>query len=209
MENLIDKIKKYFFKENNTKIKKEYSYEIGKDTHLEYTKSYLKILDTYQNKLKKSYSIKNKLKKSFFNMIRCIMSILIILFIISIIVSFYLFYKIITLNPNPDSNFNSVIAGAITAIISSFSTMIASIIILPKIIADYLYDKEEDKLMHEIMKDIQKYELKAFNQKEEGKEKANEIVEGSDSLVWEDLDDTDYIEPETSNSNINDDNKIS
>lgn len=55
----------------------------------------------------------------------------------------------------------AIITGAITTIFSSFTTMVLSIFKLPKIIADYLFNKEEDKLMSEIIQNIQKYEIDA------------------------------------------------
>lgn len=62
-----------------------------------------------------------------------------------------------------NSNSIATIAGAITAMISSFITMLLAIMKLPKIIARYLFNKKEDKLMAEIIKNIQKYEIKAVN----------------------------------------------
>lgn len=82
---------------------------------------------------------------------------LIFVFIITIIFSIILFgimaYK------NYDSI--AVVTGAIATIISSFSTMIVSIFKLPKIVAEYLFNKEEDKSMDGIIKNIQQYEINA------------------------------------------------
>lgn len=60
-----------------------------------------------------------------------------------------------------DYNSVAVITGAITTIISSFATMIVSLFKLPKIIADYLFNKKEDRLMNQIIKNIQQYEINA------------------------------------------------
>ena len=54
-----------------------------------------------------------------------------------------------------------IVTGAITAIISSLSTMMLSIIKLPELIAKYLFNEDEDHSMTEIIKNIQSYELKS------------------------------------------------
>lgn len=45
--------------------------------------------------------------------------------------------------------------------LSSFATMLVSIFKLPQIIADYLFNKDEDNQMIEIIKNIQQYEIDA------------------------------------------------
>lgn len=126
-------------------------------THNKYTDAYVGILDTYKKQISNSVEKKNELKKKFFGTIKIIMHFLTIIFFISIVVSLMLFYTMIA------NNYSSaeIIAGAITTLISSFVTMILSIFKLPEIIAEYLFNKEEDKLMSEIIKNIQEYEIDA------------------------------------------------
>lgn len=127
------------------------------DTHDKYTKAYIDILNTYKIQISSSIEEKKKLKEKFFNVIKNVMYWLIFVFIITIIFSIILFgimaYK------NYDSI--AVVTGAIATIISSFSTMIVSIFKLPKIVAEYLFNKEEDKSMDGIIKNIQQYEINA------------------------------------------------
>lgn len=123
--------------------------------HDKYTDAYINILDTYKTQLQSSIEAKNDLKKKFFYMIQKILYILISLFVITLVSSFIIF-AIMAIN-----NYESiaVVTGAITAIISSFATMILSIFNLPEIIARYLFNKDEDNLMNQIIKNIQDYEI--------------------------------------------------
>ena len=127
------------------------------DAHGKYTDAYVGILNTYKIQIEKSITKKNELKDKFFNVIRFVMIVLICLFVLSVIGSFGVFWYMIS------QKYQSVavITGAITAMISSFATMILSIFKLPQIIADYLFNKEEDQLMKEIIKTIQAYEIDA------------------------------------------------
>lgn len=79
--------------------------------------------------------------------------------------------------------------------LSTFATMLISIFKLPQIIADYLFNKEEDQMMNEIIKNIQKYELDAVRIEKENKkklesEKEQEIDQNRESI----LDDSPNIE---------------
>lgn len=125
--------------------------------HDRYTNAYIKLLDTYRIQIENSINAKTKLKDKFFRMIRLIMYLLIGLFIVIFISSFILFRLMIINNYQSVS----VITGAITAMLSSFITMIVSLYKLPKIIAKYLFNKKEDDMMNEVMKNIQSYEIEA------------------------------------------------
>lgn len=126
-------------------------------THDKYTDAYVNILETYRSQIDSSVTKKNALKEKFFISIKYVMYALTILFLVTIIGSFVLFYQMI----KNDYNSVSIITGAISAIISSFVTMVLSIFKLPEIIANYLFNKEEDNLMNDIIKNIQTYELNA------------------------------------------------
>ena len=129
------------------------------ETHDKYTDIYVEILQQYKSQISTSVEKKNYLKENFFNLMEYIILILLFLFIACLCASYVLFEKMIIFN----SNSVATIAGAITAMISSFITMLLAIMKLPKIIARYLFNKKEDKLMAEIIKNIQKYEIKAVN----------------------------------------------
>lgn len=126
-------------------------------THDKYTDAYVSILDAYKDQISKSVTKKNELKESFLNTIKQIMNWLTWIFAGALIVSLILF----TVMAWKNYNSSSVIAGAVTTIFSSFITMIISIFKLPEIIANYLFNKEEDQLMSNIIQNIQKYEIDA------------------------------------------------
>ena len=126
-------------------------------THDKYTDAYISILNTYKEQISSSVTKKNELKERFFETIKMIMYWLTFIFAGTLGLSLILFGIMIY------NNYSSVavITGAITTIFSSFTTMILSIFKLPKIIDDYLFNKKEDKLMSEIIQNIQKYEIDA------------------------------------------------
>ena len=125
------------------------------NAHETYTQAYVNILNTYNTQIEESIKKRNTLKDSFFNMINLIMKILIFLFTGSVVASFIVFVFMIIFKYNS----SAVIAGAITGMISSFVTMLLSIFKLPQIIAEYLFNKEEDRMMSEVIKNIQTYEI--------------------------------------------------
>ena len=49
------------------------------------------------------------------------------------------------------------------AVISSMVELFAGIIVLPKIIAQYLFDKDEDKIYFELIKDLRDYHISKKN----------------------------------------------
>jgi len=97
--------------------------------------------------------------------------------------------------------------GAVTGMITTLSTMILSIFKLPEIVANYLFNKEEDKQMIEIIKNIQAYELQAvkLEKLEIMKQVANiENAESEDSPLAESSN-TDGTQPESA-SDVADEN---
>lgn len=134
--------------DNNNKVQ---------DTHGKYTDTYIDILKTYEKQILDSFSKKNNLKEEFFITIKHIMYGLCFVFAGTLLLSIILFTIMII----KDYNSVAVITGAITTIISSFATMIVSLFKLPKIIADYLFNKKEDRLMNQIIKNIQQYKINA------------------------------------------------
>ncbi|MGN0153202.1 MAG: hypothetical protein ACI4A3_02035 [Lachnospiraceae bacterium] len=128
-----------------------------KSTHDQYTEAYVGILNTYKQQLYQSVMNKNQLKQSFFSSIKKIMYILVITYGIVVILSLI----IMAIMAMFDSSSTQILVGAIVSIASSFVTMILGIYKLPQIIADYLFNKEEDQLMKEIIENIQRYELDA------------------------------------------------
>ena len=128
-----------------------------KSTHDRYTKAYVGILNAYKEQLSQSVTKKNDLKQNFFDSIKMIMYIMVFTFGIVVVLSLIVMAIMAVFN----SSSTQILTGAIVSIISSFVTMVLGIYKLPQIIADYLFNKEEDQLMKEIIANIQKYELDA------------------------------------------------
>lgn len=127
------------------------------DTHGKYTDEYIKILNTYNNELVESLKQKRDLKDKFYTLISKIMKNFLCIFAICSIGSIViLIVMICTKNTSA-----SIIAGAITSMVTTFSTMLVSILKLPEIIAKYLFDKKEFKQMNDIIVNIQSYEIDA------------------------------------------------
>lgn len=119
-----------------------------------YAKAYIEFLNTYRENVKKSTNVKIRLKKRFFIAMCVMMGAAAAIFLITAGISFYLFIRMV------DKNYQSVsvITGAVTAMLSTFATMAASIFVLPKMVAEKLFDQKEDDIMTDIIKNIQAYE---------------------------------------------------
>lgn len=128
-----------------------------KSTHDQYTEAYVGILNAYKDQLSRSVEKKNELKQHFFISIKRLMYIMAVTFGMVVVLSLVVMAMMARFN----SSSVEILAGAIVSIISSFVTMVLGIYKLPQIIADYLFNKEEDKQMKEIIVNIQKYELDA------------------------------------------------
>lgn len=164
------------------------------DAHSKYTQAYVDILNTYNKQISDSIVKKNTLKTNFFDLIKGIMITLVVLFGASVIISFLVFIVMIIC----DYQSVGVITGAIAGMLSTFSTMILSIFKLPKIIADYLFNKEEDKQMNEIIKNIQAYELEAVKLEKVAKlDSEKEIIDGlKNDLPFEESPNIDGTQPQ-------------
>lgn len=174
------------------------------EAHSKYTDAYIDILNSYNAQIKESVQRKNELKDKFYNTIKSIMLILTWLFFGILIFSLILFCVMVF--NNNDSVV--VITGAITTTISSFITMILSIFKLPEIIANYLFNKEEDQLMNEIIKNIQVYELDAVKYeietiKLEKKGHEDAVIDIGGGGNDEDLTDSSYETPPQPLDNTN------
>ena len=105
----------------------------------------------YTQQLADNAKSKKVLKKRFFNVMCAIIFFMIFSFIGTLVFTFNLLFS---KNISP-----TIISGIIPAIISSFVTMLTAILKLPQIIANYLFNKDEDNQMVEIIKSIQRYEI--------------------------------------------------
>lgn len=130
-----------------------------KTTHNQYTEAYVELLSTYSEHFRKASEKKNELKKEFFEFIKNIMCWMVWIFAGVIVLTLILIISLAWTGNTADVT--EIITAAIVSIISSFVTMVLAIFKLPKIIADYLFNKQEDKMMKSIIKNIQKYEIRA------------------------------------------------
>ena len=138
-------------------VSERHDWVYKKSTHDQYTEAYVGILNAYKDQLAQSVEKKNELKQHFFNSIKRLMYIMAVTFGMVVVLSLVVMAMMARFN----SSSAEILAGAIVSIISSFVTMVLGIYKLPQIIADYLFNKEEDKQMKEIIVNIQKYELDA------------------------------------------------
>lgn len=120
--------------------------------HNEY---YDNILCSYSDKLKGNLAQKHFYKKIFFWI--CV-SILIVILLFFIGITWWIAGYVLG---NPDITFD--LAGIVSVITGTAVTFLTSFMILPKIITDYLFNKDEEKNMMQIIENIQKHDLTIRN----------------------------------------------
>lgn len=118
-----------------------------KDESLRHSQSYSTLIDTYIDIVGKNADLKRKLKEKFFNITMGILVVLALIFCTLIgVVCYGIVKKKIT------SQFT---ANMITALVSAAVSLVVSLIKIPQIIAEYLFDKKEDRVMNNLIRDIQ------------------------------------------------------
>lgn len=173
--------------------------ELSKSTHDRYTKIYIGILESYKKYIDNSVASKINLKNNFFITIQAIMMIMTASFVIILVLSIVIIAIMTYLNKNSAQ----IITNSIVAIISSFVTMVLSLLKLPQIIADYLYNKDEDEQMNKIIGNIQTYELNAVKEEKMlEKAKVDAVIETDTALEFEadSLSDSPYVDSSTDNN---------
>lgn len=120
-------------------------------------------VNTCREQIEELISSKTDLKNKFFRMVRTVMYAAAGFFCVSIIASFIVF----GIAAYAECESFPVIAGAVTTLVSSFATMLVSIFKLPEIIATYLFDKEENNIVKDIIKTVQDYERDLARMKHE------------------------------------------
>lgn len=111
-------------------------------------KLFNQFLENYTNEYKNKSEQKRKLKDIFFVVILSILGIIVVGSMILLIV-------LLNLKLN--------ISNIIITLISTSAEIITSLLILPKIIAEYLFDKEEEQHLNEIIGKMQEYNLNSKN----------------------------------------------
>lgn len=129
------------------------------NVYYEHTKKYTNLLEVFIQSTKSFNNQKKCLKTWFFMVIVSIMIMMCFIFGYAVYKSLTIIYKLSL------SNLDSLdgIIASVVSIIPPLSTMIISLIKLPKIIADYLFNREEDKNMVAIIEKIQKYDIDMFS----------------------------------------------
>lgn len=113
--------------------------------YLDVDREFKKFLSNFVINQNKKDTQKRWLKGFFF-------AIIMVCFFVLMISPILVFYLIVKMSISDTS--------AIVAIISVLIELISAIIILPKVIAEYLFDKEEDKNMMDLIKNMQDYNEK-------------------------------------------------
>lgn len=151
---------------NDKKEKEKPTTNQDEEQNTNYTAFYIALVNTYTAQFANNADSKKNLKNRFFNVMCTIIFFMIFSFIGTLIFTFVLLF---TKNISP-----SIISGIIPVIISSFVTMLTAILKLPQIIANYLFNKDEDNQMVEIIKSIQQYEVDISKSEYAARKKAEE-----------------------------------
>lgn len=137
----------------------------------EYKDVYVSILQAYCNHIERSSKQRALLKYLFFGIICFIMIMLLALFFVSVKMTYGIMCDMV----KEHSGSFEIVAGAATSMVSSFATVVIALLSLPKIIANYLFDKGEDQLMNEIIKNIQVYDIGITGAADVAHSKAKEL----------------------------------
>ena len=133
--------------------------------HSKYTKEYIELLQLYNENVKNLNKTKLALKIWFFGIIMLVLTGLVISFVIIVAKTVFMLSYVATTGAVSIE----LIVGSAVPIISSFATVIVALNKLPKIIARYLFDSNEDQNMTQVIKNIQDYEIN-MGEKEKSKE---------------------------------------
>lgn len=89
----------------------------------------------------------------------------------------------------------NMITATLTPLVSSFGTIIISLLKLPEIIAKYLFNPQEDESAVAIVKNIQKYDIRMYPMLHNVNEKLEEEQTDDISDEWQNIKDTIKEEP--------------
>lgn len=167
------------------------------DVHQKYTKAYVDILESYNAHYVNSSITKKTLKTKFFELINALMVCMIIVFIIAIVGTLFLIGFMV----QKEYSSPLLLVNTMVPIISSLVTMSLAIIKLPKIIAKYLFDKNEDNSIGVIIKNIQEYEINIAKY-EANKSKLN--IDAANKVVTQQEDDNTFENLEETSNEEND-----
>lgn len=124
---------------------------------LKHHERYTRLLSTYVNNTRINLYAKNLIKVTFFIITMWIWITLIILFKSS----FHEVLKIIN-SQNVNEDYIKSTIDLLAALVPSLISLITSFIVIPKIIAKYLFNMKEEKSMIEIIKSLQTYDNELY-----------------------------------------------
>lgn len=154
--------------------KKSVNTQINESVYLQHTRKYTSLLDAFIINTKVSNWLKIILKVLFFITIIVIMLALGLLFAYSVCNTFSI---IRAFDTTKDESSESII-GAVVSIIPSFATLLVSLIKLPQIIAEYLFNPKEDKNMVKVIGQIQNYDLQMYDLEQQSNKLRKKQQEG-------------------------------
>lgn len=125
---------------------------------LKHSKNYSKLLDIYVTSTKRNIIMKSWFKSLFFIITMGIMLIIVYLFYDSLQYAIDNFAKFKNLN---EISIEAILS-IITVILPVISSLIVAFIKIPEIIAQYLFNVEEDNYMNSVIKNIQDYDKAMF-----------------------------------------------
>lgn len=159
---------------------------------LKHSKNYSKLLDSYVVSAQQNMTMKKWFKLIFFAVTICSF--------IAVVYFFYLALQYAINSFDKYDNLNSVTTEAILSIISvlipAISSLIVAFIKLPEIIAQYLFNAEEDNNMNLVIKNIQDYDKAMFSMEQ----KIGELLMNNKDQS-EEVKDEDIEESPTANTN--------
>lgn len=149
-----------------------------------HTEKYTEILSNYAAYTKSSNDMKACYKKIFFWAVMGILFALAAVFLYSV----YSAFEVMKALPDTKENIPMEnIAGAAAAVISSSVTVLAAVLKLPEIIAEYLFNPEEDKGMAQVIGQIQKNDTDMYSI--ESKLERQMMADGGSAI------DVSYVDP--------------
>lgn len=134
-------------------------YKKQRSESVKHSKSYSKLLEIYVESVQENIKIKRRHKNFFFNITMGILLIIVLIFALTLIYAAINFSKF--------DNLNGVsleaILSIITVLVPSMTSLIVAFIKIPEIIAEYLFNIQEDNYMNSVIKNIQDYDKSMFD----------------------------------------------
>lgn len=162
-----------------------------KEGHEVRSDGYTKLIDNYVNGIRRNTWAKFIMKMLFFAIVMFILSGLVYTFHYTITYTISMIQNMIKSN---HVSFNMITA-TLTPLVSSFGTIIISLLKLPEIIAKYLFNPQEDESAVAIVKNIQKYDIRMYPMLHNVNEKLEEEQTDDISDKWQNIKDTIKEEP--------------